>query len=153
VNPIAKAIASGLVVLVAATVLLLGLTAWALHGVRTGTDHAYGWDAAFNILTSRSSCFGTQAGWLAVALALCGFFLVPAVAGAVAGVLLGAYASHSQRVLDAFIESSIRQADAREAKEKAALAEKEKEKEKAALAEKAGGGNAGGPAAPGGGGN
>jgi hypothetical protein len=105
-SPSARAILYPVAIFGVVTVGLLALVAWQLHGY--AQDNVGGWNLAFNILTARASPFGTAAGGWAVVLAVWGFLLIPAVAGAVAGLVLGAYLSGEQSVLERNLDISNR---------------------------------------------
>jgi hypothetical protein len=96
-SPSARAILYPVVIFGVVTVGLVALVDWQFHGYTQ--NNVGGWNLAFNILTARSSPFGTTAGEWAVLLAVWGFLLVPAVAGAVAGLVLGAYLAGEQSAL------------------------------------------------------
>jgi hypothetical protein len=105
-SPSARAILYPVAIFGVATVGLLALVAWQLHGYTQ--NNVGGWSLAFNILTARASPFGTTAGGWAVLLAVFGFLLVPAVAGAVAGLVLGAYLSGEVSALERKMDISNR---------------------------------------------
>jgi hypothetical protein len=100
------------------TLILGGLTIGLLLVV-VSQLHSYtqssagGWNLAFNILTARASPFGTPAGAWAVALAVWGFLLVPAVAGAVAALILAAYLTRSEAARSHVYDKFKRQSDKR----------------------------------------
>jgi hypothetical protein len=90
------------VILVVPTILLLLAVASQLGSYKQ--SGIGGWNLAFNILTARASPFGTPAGVWAVILAVWGFLLVPAIAGAVAAFILGAYLTRTESSIDHAVE-------------------------------------------------
>lgn len=101
-SPTTKAVVVPVVVLGGLTAALMAVVVWQLHGYSQSDTR--GWGLAFNILTARASPFGTRAGVWAVILAVWGFLMVPAVAGAVAALILGAYITGSQATLDRLLD-------------------------------------------------
>jgi uncharacterized membrane-anchored protein YhcB (DUF1043 family) len=54
-----------------------------------------------------SSPVGTNAGALAVLLAICGFLFIPAIVGAVAGIVLGAVLSRYKSDVDDYTDEAL----------------------------------------------
>jgi hypothetical protein len=111
VSPATSTIIWSTLVLAGVTIVLLLVVASQLHSyTQSGIG---GWNLSFNILTARASPFGTPAGGWAIILAVWGFLLVPALAGAVAALILGAYLTRSQAALDHAIDMANRRSTER----------------------------------------
>jgi hypothetical protein len=100
-----------IVVLGIVVVLLLYLTA--IHTtIVAGRPVRYGWSNALSIFMLSTKPFGSGLGAPCILLAILGFVAVPAVIGAVAGIVFGEVLTAKQEALRTYVANVIKEAGA-----------------------------------------
>jgi hypothetical protein len=97
-------------VLALITLILLYMTAHhAVGTTRTGKTVWFGWDNAVSVFMLSTKPFDTHVGLPATLLAICGFVFVPAMTGAVAGLVLGEIVAGEKGHIQAYVREVAQQ--------------------------------------------